>query len=339
MHVEFVPNTHNDLLVVNAARVSLGKHHNTFKEPEDSRLIEYLVRNAHWTPLAHPRICLDIWWMFPQEALLFYRHVNPAGFSWLAEQGSIRHGQVADRIQGSLYAWIGALDVLPDQALTDIRQAFLEHFPACSRALPGHIFPRQGAARTRADSIIPESQLIAQEQWTLARATLRMKVPIFVARQLRTSQVGFAYNEVYAEGESFVYNEVSRRYVSEEPEFYRICSWRVREGKGVKQGSTGLAGPDATTFMGYAQNCGIRIADMDYRAAITAHHIAPEQARVLLPQSLYTTYYQTGSLHRFAQCIQLRTQPGVQEETRAVVEQMKRVLCEQFPVWAETYFP
>ncbi len=60
MNVDYIDHMGSDLAVVNAARVSFNKHHDVFDEAADTRLIDYLARNGHWTPFAHPQVQLRV---------------------------------------------------------------------------------------------------------------------------------------------------------------------------------------------------------------------------------------------------------------------------------------
>jgi thymidylate synthase (FAD) len=153
---------------------------------------------------------------------------------------------------------------------------------------------------------------------------LRVKAPIFVARQLVKHQVGG------------VWNEVSRRYVDSEPEFYFPKVWRGRPEGSIKQGSSGVidlneqmdGGADAlpTTIC--------REALASYRAMLEVG-VAPEQARMILPQNMMTEWYWTGSLMFFARVCRERLAPGAQQETREVAEQIANIVKPLFPVsWA-----
>ena len=159
--------------------------------------------------------------------------------------------------------------------------------------------------------------------------TLREKVPIFVARQRQRSTVGF------------VYNEVSRRYVDSEPEFYTPDVWRKR-AEDKKQGSTS----DYITH--FTQD----LEDFmpNYKDSITRHYsiliddavelyenmleagVAPELARMVLPQSLYTEYVVTGSLAAFARAYNLRSQPDAQAEIRELASKWNDIILPLFPV-------
>jgi len=202
MNVELIDSMGSDLSIVNAARVSMDKHHDEFDAIADTRLIDYLAREGHWTPFAH-------------TALSF-----------------------------------------------------------------------------------------------------RIEAPIFVARQLAKSQIGL------------VWNEVSRRYVDSAPEFYAPAEWRGRS-ENVKQGSGGAIENQeaAHQICHYA----IRDAGIAYGSLIK-EGVAPEQARMILPQSMLTTWIWTGSLYAFARVCKLRLDSHAQAETREIAEGIATECGRRFPV-------
>lgn len=157
--------------------------------------------------------------------------------------------------------------------------------------------------------------------FTHCMITLRETVPIFVARQRFKHVVGFTYNEV------------SRRYVDDEPEFYEPETWRKRADN-VKQGSGGeLMG---THGFHAGQWCSSVTAEalLAYRKMIELG-VAPEQARMMLPQSMLTSYYVTGSLSAFARAYSLRTHKTAQRETQELAAQWDQIIKPLFPVsWA-----
>ena len=147
---------------------------------------------------------------------------------------------------------------------------------------------------------------------------LRIKAPIFVARQLVKHQVGG------------VWNEVSRRYVDSEPEFWFPDVWRGRPEGSMKQGSSPVMRGDVdvtvnTIFKSTKQ------ALTAYNLAL-ANDIAPEQARMILPQNMMTEWYWTGSLMFFCRVCRERLAPGAQQETREVAEQIAEIAASLFPV-------
>lgn len=165
------------------------------------------------------------------------------------------------------------------------------------------------------------SYLARRNHWTpFAHCQLIMRetVPIFVARQRFKHTVGFAYNEV------------SRRYVDDEPEFYVPEVWRGR-AEDKKQGS---GGPLSTELQ---EACH---AELEYlhEAALAVYHgllaarVAPEQARMVLPQSMMTSYYVTGSLAAWARFYKLRSDEHAQAEIRELAEKCAAILEKRFPV-------
>ena len=132
----------------------------------------------------------------------------------------------------------------------------------------------------------------------------RVKAPVFVARQLVKHQVGL------------VWNEVSRRYVDEPPEFYNPELWRIR-AEDKKQGSSDeVLELDSLVFKEYWEL--MTNAAALYEHMVQEKNIAPEQARMILPQSMMTEWYWTGSLAAFARVVNLRSTPDAQLECRLV---------------------
>lgn len=159
--------------------------------------------------------------------------------------------------------------------------------------------------------------------WTpFAHAQLQFRVtaPIFVARQLVKHQVGL------------VWNEVSRRYVDDAPEYYML-KWRGA-AENVKQGSGGEVDRETE----------VKADEIFWTAVETSHAaylellklgIAPEQARSVLNLNHMTSWYWTGSLMAFARVCKQRLDPHAQQETREVAQQINELIKPLFPVsWA-----
>ena len=147
-----------------------------------------------------------------------------------------------------------------------------------------------------------------------AFCTWHVKAPVFVARQL-------------VKHKFLRWNEISRRYVDDEPEFYKPDVWRGRSAD-KKQGSEGVV-----KLYGVAE----QIVD-DYAAeALTAYQVlleagvAPEQARMVLPQSTMTEWWWSGSLDAFADMCNLRCTGDTQLETRLVANDICDKMRELFP--------
>jgi len=146
--------------------------------------------------------------------------------------------------------------------------------------------------------------------------TFRISAPIFVARQLVKHQVGG------------VWNEVSRRYVDEEPEFYFPEVWRGRPVN-AKQGSSGALGQEVLWTASAHRNTNYCL--VWYQEAIKAG-MAPEQARMMLPQNTMTEWWWTGSLMFFARVCKQRLDPHAQEETRHIAQLIHDHVPKEFTV-------
>ena len=145
--------------------------------------------------------------------------------------------------------------------------------------------------------------------------TVHVKAPLFVARQLGKHQVGM------------VWNEVSRRYVTDEPEFYEPEGWR-KAAENVKQGSS-----DERVKSYNTQALGLWHDDaLQYYSMLLEDGVCPEQARMVLPQSMYTEWYWTGNLVSFANMWKLRTDSHTQRETQEVAQQIGDIIRPLFPV-------
>ena len=144
-----------------------------------------------------------------------------------------------------------------------------------------------------------------------AFATFHVKAPIFVARQLQKH-------------EYMPWNEISRRYVDDEPELYEAPIWRGRSAD-KKQGSEGEVKSNANIFYHNTQSL------MVYNQLLD-EGVAPEQARMVLPQSMMTEWYWSGSLYAFAKMCGLRLKEDTQAETRIVAEKIEDVMMKLYPV-------
>jgi len=160
--------------------------------------------------------------------------------------------------------------------------------------------------------------LAEHEHWSpFAHASLqfRIKAPVFVARQLVKHQVGL------------VWNEVSRRYVDDAPELYRPDAWRGRP-QNSKQGSDGEVKLDQT--INYNMETTMESCLILYNSLLQKG-VAPEQARMVLPQSMMTEWYWSGTLYAFARVCNLRCKPDTQKETQDVANEIDRLTKEAFP--------
>ena len=149
---------------------------------------------------------------------------------------------------------------------------------------------------------------------------VRCKAPIFLARQLGKHQAGLSWNEV------------SRRYVDSEPEFYAPDVWRSRPDGSVKQGS-GEAHPQSAIVAKMVERTTTQCL-LDYNAMID-NGVAPELARMILPQSMMTTWVWTGNLLAFAHVYRERIDSHAQLEAQMFARELDAVIRPLFPVsWA-----
>jgi len=146
----------------------------------------------------------------------------------------------------------------------------------------------------------------------------RIKAPIFVARQLGKHQVGLTWNEI------------SRRYVDNEPEFYFPEKWR-KKNPDKKQGSY----DDEFVELTFAEECQPKaVVNMcrELYNAMIGMQICAEQARMILPQNMYTEWYWSGSLYAFARICSLRLKKDTQKETRDIAAMIYKLAEKNFPV-------
>lgn len=201
MKVDYIDHMGSDINVVNAARVSFAKESKEFNFDKDAKLISYLAKHNHWSPLAHTSI------------------------------------------------------------------------------------------------------------------SIRVKAPIFMARQFVKHQVGL------------VWNEESRRYIDDKPEFYKPNIWRNRP-ENSKQGS-GDTTIDGEMYEWF--DMPLELCLEGYNLMLNAG-VAPEQARMVLPQSVMTNWIWTGSLVAFARVCKLRMDNHAQKEAQELAQKIHDVISPLYPV-------
>jgi len=155
--------------------------------------------------------------------------------------------------------------------------------------------------------------------FTHPQLTLRYTVPIFVARQEFKHIVGFTRNEV------------SRRYVDENPEFFEPVAWRSRPDKSIKQGSGENLDRGLQEYYDEYYTRLLEFVEEMYRQMVV-DGVAPEQARMILPQSMYTSYYITGSLAAFARFYKQRSDNHAQKEIRQLAQMVANVVEPIYPI-------
>lgn len=156
--------------------------------------------------------------------------------------------------------------------------------------------------------------------------SMTVEAPLFVARQLWKSHVGAASGDVGV----YAWNETSRRYVDDEPTVYTPDQWRIRANN-IKQGSGGPLHVADAYLADSAYEIATRVAMKAYESLLE-HGVAPEQARMVLPQSMNTAWRWTGSILFFARVCRLRLDGHAQQETQEIARQISAICNETFPV-------
>lgn len=156
--------------------------------------------------------------------------------------------------------------------------------------------------------------------------SFRVKAPIFVARQL-------------VKHEYLPWNEVSRRYVDEEPEFYFPEYWR-KKADNVKQGSSEdrvvlSVSPSIFDYEeGYLTETPMQLCQyaLEHYTALLKQGVCAEQARMILPQNTMTEWIWSGTLFAFAKMLKLRLDSHTQKETQEVAKLIAPLIEKKFPV-------
>jgi thymidylate synthase (FAD) len=148
------------------------------------------------------------------------------------------------------------------------------------------------------------------------QARFRLRMPIWMAREWFRHTIGFARNEV------------SRRYVDEAPTFHVPEELRTR-APNKKQGSNDDVHPQ-NTLLRQSMKLSYQLAEEAYQDLLT-RGVCPEQARMVLPQSMMTEFIETGSLAAYARLCKLRMGPDAQKEIQDVAREVSVLLETAFP--------
>jgi thymidylate synthase (FAD) len=168
--------------------------------------------------------------------------------------------------------------------------------------------------------------LLKHKHWTPfahPQITLRIKMPIFLARQWYRHTIGI------------VRNEVSRRYVEDTPEFFFPEVFHNRPELGIKQGSS----DEVNNWSNFYSS----LTDAHLKAAVGLYNrmievgIAPEEARMILPQNMYTEFYETASLAAYLRIIELRADRHAQRYIRKYAKAVLSIISELFPETIKAY--
>lgn len=146
---------------------------------------------------------------------------------------------------------------------------------------------------------------------------LRIKMPIFVMREWYRHSIGFARNEV------------SRRYVTEQPECFVPTRLRMRDAN-LKQGSKEESIPHSELYLEQMRDYCTK--SCEYYNFLLESNVCPEQARMILPQCMYSEFIETASLAGYARLVKLRLDATAQREIQTYAQFVDTLLQEKFPV-------
>src|SRR5690625_893740 len=291
-----------DDLVVDAARASFAKTHDTYTSEQNERLIRFLARAEppHFTPFTHPRFTFRA----HQTDIDLYslRQTDIAGMVWRRRIFSpygvyVRH---------SFYGWANLIKngKVSEPLASQISSALLKAMPRSYAAFFDYEHHE-------------DYDLVHYVHPDFIDVTLLYEVPIFVARQEFKHMVGFTRNER------------SGRYVTSDTEFYRPKVWRKKPDGSIKQGSGGDLCEHLCRQTSLAYIDAVEEADFLY-SDMLGNGIAPEMARMVLPQSMMTSYVTTANLTGLARFVYQRTKPDAQKEIQDLAHQVNDLLKQEF---------
>jgi len=312
--IELLPVAPSDLQVVNSARVSMGKQ--TIKlTDKDTGLINYLAKHKHWTPFSHSHYLLErkmsiknyIVWCARSVDEQFVRSIIEVDFSSC-------DGNVHFYERGSLYAFIKH-DVLTERMWNHNLRSLMA-FKCKPHSVDKYLVKDwTHMLSTINDDWWKKAELYTGLGWSpekLQIAQFRIRMPVFVARQWFKHQIGFTRNEV------------SRRYVADTPEFFIPHEWRL-QADNVKQGSSSELHEYSKDMQGWIADTTYGVQSK-YNELIEEENICPEQARSILPQSMYTEFVETASIDAYNRLISLRTEEHAQLEVQKYANSLKKWL-------------
>lgn len=296
------PDEYNDNFVVDCARVSFAKRSDQFTREQNAKLIRYLHSPPdsvpHWAPFAGPRLkfYLDV---RPTDLMDFLLRANQTGFTVTAGDAWFFPGVWVD---GSLWAWYENLWAFPEELRPTITRYLREQFPMCAEVFQWNDLDDDGPMDPRVEPQRSEY------------SNLRIKAPIFVARQLEKHQ------------KELVWSEVSRRYINSEPELWWPKKWHKAPTHSKQGASNEEFRLETVGLLPQTWEHATEEAVRRYNWAIEAG-MAPEEARMILPQNMMTEWIWTGSQHAFMRVIRERTAPGAQQSgTREAAEKIAKAL-------------
>ena len=159
------------------------------------------------------------------------------------------------------------------------------------------------------------------------QVTLRCKAPLPIARHLGKHQVGFSWSEE------------SRRYIDTPPEFYWPDKWRKRADNKKQGSSDEVFETEPLVAIREWERGQVVAAPSKLQSLMVAMYnglvalgVAPEQARMILPQNMMVNWVWTGSLLGWAQMCKARLADDAQRETQEFARKVQDVVAPLYPV-------
>ena len=307
--VESLVNHHDDLFVVNAARVSFNKWKDSF-DSTDVGLIGYLAREQHSSPFRHVRMAIafepgtllglpDLNFLDPfDRAGLVVVEVQWQGATYLVMKHSLFGWANLIRKWGHLYSQFFN---------TFVCYHLHERFPVCAVEF-GLPKPMVKPIDLQGACVLNEEELATLGKPWLVDVSFHCKVPIWLSRQLAKHQVGMSWNEV------------SRRYVSDPPELFEQ-EFRAKPDGGIKQGSGSVLRNAEVPYVEMRDGASYSVQDImlalhQWYDECVDWEIAPETVRGYMPQNMMTQFIWSGALPAWAHMVNLRSEGHAQKEAQ-----------------------
>src|SRR5699024_2733125 len=211
----------------------------------------------------------------------------------------------------SFYGWVNIIKkgFLPPAISESIENSLRAEMPVSCRHMLGD------NKKTRL--VNPRLPIIDVNHPDFIDVTLLYEVPILVARQEFKHMIGFTRNER------------SGRYVTADTEFYYPDVWRLKPEGSIKQGSGDGVCEHLCIQTSYGYTDAIDGVDFLY-SDMLENAVAPEMARMVLPQSMMTSYVVTANLTGLARFVYQRTKPDAQKEIQDLAHQVNALLIKEF---------
>ena len=308
MKATLLHNTNDDLFIANTARVSFGRWNevldlslNQKGKPKDPALIEYLAKHKHQSPFYHVRFTFSF-----LASNFNFNVIKDPSILMNASYKFVNDNEVII-VRTSVYGWLNLInnDVITDiHDVSKIYQTLALNVPYTMIA-----YGLMDLGQNTEDYLDYSQNEVDP---LFIDASVRIEAPIPIARQ------AFTHRE-------FVSNEVSRRYVSDEPLIYIPEAYRAKPEGSIKQGSgDNLTGVEEHMTSALYEST-VNSSKHNYTKTLS-YGLAPEQARFMLPQAMETQFIFTGSLYAWAKLIVNRTDSHAQLEIQDLANSIHKQL-------------